>query len=197
MHVHLARYTSCTLPIPPYGVIGNTWLVPRRVLTLIHRLSLLMAISCTYMTTWCVQRLCGIVMVHTVPSVSPLCRVYRWCTVVCDDSSGCERIRKTWNEWPSVQAVTSSVPLWEDKTHVHTQFLLWTAYMYTRHTSGQMLMLLFYSLLQHVQENWQSLHHLCPGYPESPEHTNMVIKCLSTVILYWVKHWDATQTGYR
>lgn len=155
--------------VPPYGVIGNTWLVPWRVLTLIHLLSLLIAISWTCHTYYIIWQTCWYIFNLTVPIVSPLYKVYRWCTAVWDESSGWGRMRKTWNEWPSVHAVTSNIPLhekpWMICVHKH---------MYV-HTLDQRLMLLFCSLHQRAQESWQRHLHLSPSFQYIPMNEYVAI----------------------
>merc|ERR1719412_379235 len=63
---------------PPYGHTGKMWVVPRSVDTATHLLSGENATSCTE------------------PGVSPLYRVYRWCTAAKADPRGWAATLNRW-----------------------------------------------------------------------------------------------------
>lgn len=78
---------------PPYGVMGNTCVVPRSVDTATHLESGEKHMSCT------------------LALVSPRCNVYKWWTAPRLGPPGCGCIRNRWKSWPRLSAVNSSMPL--------------------------------------------------------------------------------------
>lgn len=86
---------ACVLTptLPPYGVMGKTWLVPRNVDTVAHRE------SGEKLMSW------------TLAVVSPLWRMYKWWTAAKVGPPGWGWMRNRWKSCPRLSAVNRRRPL--------------------------------------------------------------------------------------